>query len=76
MYRKIMVPLDGSELAECVFPHLETICRACQVPEVHFLRVIDPALIPVSVPARGKYGFSEKGLEKRGLRRTYIFRRR
>ena len=25
MYRKILVPLDGSELAECVLPHLESI---------------------------------------------------
>jgi hypothetical protein len=23
MYNKIMVPLDGSDLAECVMPHVE-----------------------------------------------------
>ena len=27
MYKHIMVPLDGSELAECVLPHLEMIAR-------------------------------------------------
>ena len=25
MYQKIMVPLDGSELAECVLPHVATL---------------------------------------------------
>jgi nucleotide-binding universal stress UspA family protein len=42
MYKKILVPLDGSELAECVLPHLETIVRGCSVPDVIFLRVVEP----------------------------------
>lgn len=28
MYRKILVPLDGSELAELVLPHVETLARS------------------------------------------------
>ncbi len=31
MYQKIMVPLDGSELAECVLPHVEAITSGCRV---------------------------------------------
>jgi len=31
MYRKIMVPVDGSQLAECVLPHVEALVRASQV---------------------------------------------
>ncbi len=29
MYTKIMVPLDGSELAECALPHAEAIASRC-----------------------------------------------
>jgi nucleotide-binding universal stress UspA family protein len=40
MYQKILVPLDGSELAECVLPHLETIARGCEIATVVFVRVV------------------------------------
>ena len=42
MYRKILVPLDGSKLAECVFPHVETLVKGGQVQEVVFARVHEP----------------------------------
>jgi nucleotide-binding universal stress UspA family protein len=41
MYKKIMVPLDGSKLAECVFPHLETIVKGCHAPEVVIVQVVE-----------------------------------
>lgn len=41
MYQRIMVPLDGSELAECVLPHVEAIAKGCQVKEVAFVRVAE-----------------------------------
>ena len=41
MYKRILVPLDGSELAECVFPHVEAITKGCGVENVVFLRVLD-----------------------------------
>jgi nucleotide-binding universal stress UspA family protein len=40
MYQRILVPLDGSELAECVLPHVEAISGGCQVPEVIFVRAV------------------------------------
>jgi len=43
MYKKIIVPLDGSELAECVLPHLEVIAQGCEMPEFTFLYVIKPS---------------------------------
>ncbi len=46
MYKKIMVPLDGSELAECVLPHVEVIAKGCGVAEVIFTRVVEPAILP------------------------------
>jgi nucleotide-binding universal stress UspA family protein len=42
MYQKILVPLDGSPLAECVFPHVEALAGGCQVKEVVLIRVIEP----------------------------------
>ena len=46
MYKKIVVPLDGSELAECVLPHVETIAKGCELPEVVFLQVVEQLAIP------------------------------
>ena len=42
MYKKIMVPLDGSDLAECVLPHVEKFITSKQVKIVVFLRVVEP----------------------------------
>jgi nucleotide-binding universal stress UspA family protein len=46
MYKKIMVPLDGSELAECVLPHLEAIAKGCKSPEVIVVRTVEPLSVP------------------------------
>ncbi len=42
MYQHIMVPLDGSELAECVLPHIETLAQGRNVKKVTLVRVIEP----------------------------------
>ena len=42
MYQKILVPLDGSELAECVLSHVEVLARGCQAKSVVFIRVVEP----------------------------------
>ena len=44
MYQKILVPLDGSELAECTLAHVGAIATGCQVPEVVLLRVVETAI--------------------------------
>ena len=47
MYQKILVPLDGSKLAECVLPHVEAISQGCKVRDVHLVRAVEPlALAP------------------------------
>ena len=46
MYKKILVPLDGSELAECVLPHVESIAKGCGAQNVIFLRVVEPFQLP------------------------------
>jgi len=40
MYRKILVPLDGSELSESVLPHVEGIAKGCGVEKIDLLTVI------------------------------------
>lgn len=42
MYSKILVPLDGSPLAECVLPHVQAIAAGCGTPQVILLRVVSP----------------------------------
>jgi nucleotide-binding universal stress UspA family protein len=42
MYKKVLVPLDGSDLAECVLPHVETIAGGCSTESVVFLRIVEP----------------------------------
>jgi len=49
MYKKILVPLDGSGLAECVLPHVTAIAKGCGIEKVVLLRVVEP--IPVEAPA-------------------------
>jgi nucleotide-binding universal stress UspA family protein len=43
MYRKILAPLDGSNLAECTIEHVKEIAKGCSIPEVVFLFVVDVA---------------------------------
>jgi nucleotide-binding universal stress UspA family protein len=42
MYKKILVPLDGSDLAECVLPHVATLIKGGGVTDVIFVRVVEP----------------------------------
>ena len=41
MFKRILLPLDGSKLAECVLPHLVAIARISE-PEVQLLRILEP----------------------------------
>lgn len=53
MYQKILVPLDGSELAECVLPHLEAISKGCGATEAVLMRVVEPSYIPAGTMTSG-----------------------
>jgi len=41
MYKKILVPLDGSKLAECALPHLEVLAKGCDTDEVVLVSVTE-----------------------------------
>ncbi|MCL0102582.1 universal stress protein [Dehalococcoidia bacterium] len=41
MYKRILVPLDGSELSESILKHVKAIATGFSVPEVILLRVVE-----------------------------------
>ncbi|HXZ30309.1 MAG TPA: universal stress protein [Dehalococcoidia bacterium] len=41
MYKKILVPLDGSKLAECALPHVEELAKSCDTEEVILVSVTE-----------------------------------
>ncbi len=50
---KILVPLDGSKLAELVLPHVEVLAKQgdAELVDVVLLRVCDPPVIPSDYPS-------------------------
>lgn len=46
MYKTIMVPLDGSALAECVLAHVEALAKGCLVKDIIFVRAVEPFTYP------------------------------
>jgi nucleotide-binding universal stress UspA family protein len=60
MYQKILVPLDGSELAECVLPHVEAVGKGCEVRDVILIRVIEH----LEILTRGGLAFSKDDLHQ------------
>ena len=48
MYSKILVPLDGSDVAECVLPYVEAIATANHKVAVTFLYVVQPLDTPMT----------------------------
>lgn len=63
LYKKILVPLDGSRLAECVLPHVEELAKSGMVKEIILLRVCDSPSIVADYP-EGKGKTWEKHVER------------
>jgi nucleotide-binding universal stress UspA family protein len=69
MYKKILVPLDGSKLAECALPHVETLAKGCDTEEVILVsvtervkgyRVLEGPSQPVGGPSGGLWESSQR----------------
>jgi nucleotide-binding universal stress UspA family protein len=56
MYKKILVPLDGSKRAEAILPHVEELARINN-SQVNFLQVLEPQYI-----FTGPEGYTFEGL--------------
>jgi len=59
MYKKIMVPLDGSQIAECVIPHIEVIAKKTAA-KVELVSVIEP----LDIPTRGQIAISDDDIRQ------------
>ena len=66
MYKKILVPLDGSHRAEAILPHVEELAH-CTEAEVIFLQVIEPVHIYVDA-----HGYVADGGIEANMRETLI----
>jgi len=64
-----MVPLDGSELAECVLPHVRAIALGCNIVKVTLVRVVEPLHIRGGIEVRIPPEEKQK-LEKRSMDRA------
>ena len=74
MYKKILVPLDGSELAESILEHVLTIATNCNVPEVVLLTVtenLDKSITEV-IDARVSMDFEQAYKITSDQKQTYI----
>lgn len=61
MYKKILVPLDGSKLAECALPHAEELARGCGTNELVLVSVTEQLRARTRAPeAHELYGGSDK----------------
>lgn len=58
MYHKILVPLDGSNEAECVIPHVETLAKTGPA-EIEIISIVQP----VEIPSKGRIAISEDDLK-------------
>ncbi len=52
MYQKVLVPLDGSELAECALDHVRNLAKDGAPNEVVLLNVFRVLLPPISAAFR------------------------
>lgn len=59
MYKKVLVPLDGSKVAEAALNHVRTLAKAGLIGELYLLKVVDmqpPVAMPIAV--EGGFDFS------------------
>ena len=70
MFEHMLVPLDGSKLAESVLPHVEALAkqRGLESIDVLLLRVAEPPAIPADYPADMRLTWEEH-LEKETAKR-------
>lgn len=75
MYQKILVPLDGSKLAECALPYAEELAKGCNTEWVTLISVTEQVRGRTRAPeAREVYRASdETGIQEAGQEMTVTF---
>ena len=64
MYKKVLVPLDGSVLAESVLPHVETVARGCGTEILTFVRAVEPLRLAMTADPAAGYTFSARDWQR------------
>jgi nucleotide-binding universal stress UspA family protein len=68
MYQKILLPLDGSKLAECIIPYAEELGKLKPSIEIVLLQVCDPPVILADYPEGAMpHGWEEHVEEQKTL---------
>ena len=71
MYTRILIPLDGSSLAEQVLPYGRFLGRALRIP-VHLLRVADENEIPLPAEADQRFRSGKLPLQSVSSSAAYL----
>lgn len=67
MFKRILVPLDGSKLAECALPYVEELAKGCDVEEIVLISVTERVRAQARAPeARELYHAREDPRVQRG----------
>jgi nucleotide-binding universal stress UspA family protein len=66
MYKKILVPVDGSRFSECILSHARAIALGSGNPEVDLLFVVEPILSPAAELSGSMQSELEDGYESWG----------
>ena len=89
MYKRILVPMDGSSLAEAVLPHIQQLAQALETEVILLQVLVEPAdAFAVRTSALSPPKFTRKlqmrtkaylktvcaSLEKQGVRASYLIR--
>jgi len=72
MYKKMLVPLDTSDYAECALEHAKEIASARAIPEVVLLTVVEFALRQASLLYVGEEGVAEAEAKASAAAEAYL----
>jgi len=71
MYKKLLIPLDGSQLSEAILPYGRVLAKRLKIP-VDLLRVIEREVIEVAVNAKQNYSIDDAEADLRTSCNDYL----
>lgn len=71
MYKKLLIPLDGSQLSEAILPYARVLAKGLKIP-VDLLRIIEREVIEVAVNPKRNYFFDDVEADLRSSCNDYL----